>query len=196
MPTNQPKPSQSTIATKVGAVPYDANVPVDAILADAIRCIRARGITVGGLLQRTGDRLSNGRLSIWLDDVGTGETLRLDQPRGPGAKDCIVDPDALARATGLLRQAIGAAPRLIVINRFGYAESEGKGMRAEIVDAVVSGAVVLIPVRSSRLAGLEAFLGGPATMLEPSPTAIADWVAGSCNAAHSRQPLNDEPTNG
>jgi hypothetical protein len=174
MPISQPKPSP---ATKVGALPYDANVPVDAILADAIRRIRATGISVGGLLQRSGDRLSNGRLSIWLDDVGTGETLRLDQPRGPGAKDCIVDPDALTRAAGLLRRAIEAEHPVLVVNRFGYAESVGKGMRDEIAEAVVSGAVVLIPVRSSRLASLEAFLGGPVAMLEPSAAAIADWVS-------------------
>jgi hypothetical protein len=176
MPANQPMPSQSTIAAKVGVLPYDPHVAVDAILADAVHRIRARGISVGGLLQRTGDCLSNGRLSIWLDDVGTGETLRLDQPRGPGAKDCIVDPDALAQATNLLRQAIETAPRLIVINRFGYAESEGKGMLAEIADAAISGAVVLIAVRSARLDSLERFLGGPATVLQPSAAAIADWV--------------------
>jgi hypothetical protein len=176
MPANQTMPSQSTVAAKVGVLPYDADVAVDAILADAVDRIRARGITVGGLLQRAGERLSNGRTSIWLDDVGTGETLRLDQPRGPGAKDCIVDPDALAQAACLLRLAIEAGHRLIVINRFGYAETQGAGMRAEIADAVCSDAVVLIAVRSSRLASLEQFLGGPATVLQLSAAAIADWV--------------------
>ena len=89
-----------------------------------------------------------------------GETLRLDQPRGPGAKDCIVDPDALAQAGCLLRRAIEQRHPLIVVNRFGYAESIGGGMRAEIADAACSDAVVLIAVRVSRLEGLERFLGG------------------------------------
>jgi hypothetical protein len=185
MATNQPMPAQSNIAGKVGVLPYDRNVAVDAILAEAVHRIRARGIAVGGLLQRAGERLSNGRLSIWLDDVGTGETLRLDQPRGPGARDCIVDPDALAQAAYLLRRATEAGHHLIVVNRFGYAESEGGGMRAEIADVICSDAVVLIAVRVSRLDAFESFLGGPAMVLPPSPTAIADWVEQAIGARPS-----------
>jgi hypothetical protein len=169
-------PARSDIATKVGVLPYDRGLPVDAILAEAVQRIRVRGIAVGGLLQRAGERLSNGRFSIWLDDLGTGETLRLDQPRGPGAKDCIVDPDALARAACLLQRAAETSYRLIVVNRFGYAEGEGGGMRAEIADAICSGAVVLIAVRVSRLDAFERFLGAPAMVLPPSSGAIADWV--------------------
>ena len=176
MPKNPPMPANLDIAAKIGVLPYDKNVAVDAFLAEAVHHIRARGISVGGLLQRTGEPHSNGRLSIWLDDIGTEETLRLDQPRGPGARDCIVDPDALAQAACLLRRAIERGHHLIVVNRFGYAESEGGGMRAEIADAICSDAVVLIAVRGSRLDDLERFLGGAATVLPPSSTAIADWI--------------------
>lgn len=182
MATNQPMPALSDIAAKVGVLPYDTDVAVDAILGEAVRRIRARGMTVGGLLQRTGERLSNGRLSIWLDDVGTGETLRLDQPRGPGAKDCIVDPDALAHAACLLRRVIEQRQDVVVVNRFGYAESVGDGMRAEIADAICSDAVVLIAVRVSRLEALERFLGGAATVLPLASTAVADWVERAVSA--------------
>jgi molybdate transport system ATP-binding protein len=164
------------IAAKIGVLPYEKNALVDLVLAEAVDRIQARGISVGGLLQRTGEPHSNGRLSIWLDDIGTGETLRLDQPRGPGAKDCIVDPDALAQAACLLRRAVEQRYDLIVVNRFGYAESEGGGMRAEIADAVCSDAVVLIAVRESRLAGLEGFLGGAGSVLPLCSGSIADWV--------------------
>lgn len=182
MPTNPPMPANPDIAAKIGVLPYDTDVAVDAILAETVNRIRVRGISVGGLLQRTGEPHSNGRLSIWLDDVGTGETIRLDQPRGPGAKDCIVDPDALAHAACLLRRAVELGHPLIVVNRFGYAESEGGGMRAEIADAICCDAVVLIAVRVSRLDGLERFLGGAATVLPPSAVAIADWAERAVSA--------------
>jgi hypothetical protein len=173
MPTNPPQPD---IAAKVGVLPYEKYVAVDVVLAKAVDHLRARGISVGGLLQRTGEPHSNGQLSIWLDDIGNNETIRLDQPRGPGAKDCIVDPDALAHAACLLRRAIERGHDLIVVNRFGYAESEGGGMRAEIADAVCSDAVVLIAVRASRLDGLERFLGGAGSVLPLSAASIADWA--------------------
>jgi hypothetical protein len=173
MLTNPPQPD---IAAKVGVLPYAKHVAVDVVLAEAVARLRTRGVSVGGLLQRTGEPHFNGQLSIWLDDIGTGETLRLDQPRGPGAKDCVVDPDALAHAACLLRDAIEREHDLIVVNRFGYAESEGGGMRAEIADAVCSDAVVLIAVRTSRLDGLERFLGGSGSVLPLSSASIADWA--------------------
>ncbi len=46
--------------------------------------------------------------------------------------------------------------------------------RAEIADAICSGAVALIAVRFSLLSALEGFLGGSATVLLPSAAAIAD----------------------
>jgi molybdate transport system ATP-binding protein len=75
-----------------------------------------------------------------------------------------------------LRQTIEQRPAVIAVNRFGHTESEGDGMRAEIAEAVVSGAVVLIAVRRSLLADLEAFLGAPPTPLPADAAAIADWA--------------------
>jgi hypothetical protein len=176
MTSDQPLPARQDIAAKVGVLLYHATSMVDAVLAEAVRRVRDRGIAVGGVMQRTGDLLSNGKHSLWLDDIATGDAIRLDRPRGPGAKDCVLDTDALAQAAGILRRATEAGARLIVVNRFGHTETEGSGMRAEIADAIFSGAVVLIPVRASRLDDLEAFLGGPAAVMQQSPAAIADWV--------------------
>jgi hypothetical protein len=176
MTMNPRMPPQSDIASKVGVLLYDTTVEVDAILTDTVQRVRARGIAVGGLLQRLGERLSNGKQSMWLDDIATGRTIRIDQPRGPGARACILDTDALAQASLLLRRATEAEHALIVVNRFGHAETNGGGMRAEIADAICSGAAVLIAVRPSRLDGLESFLGGPASLLPPSPAALTDWA--------------------
>ncbi len=186
-PMMQPETSATA---KVGVLLYDTTVEVDAILSASVATLRARGIDVGGLLQRFGERMSNGKRSMWLDDVGTGRTIRLDRPRGPGATACILDPDALAEAACLLRRAAEARHAVIIVSRFGNAEADGGGMRAEIADAIFSGAVVLIAVRFSLLGDLEGFLGDPATVLLPTPLAIADWVD---HAMAIRQPVEIEP---
>jgi hypothetical protein len=186
MTTEQSTPPGPCMAGKVGALLYDDAVAVDAVLTAAVAAIRARGVVVGGLLQRFGERLSNGKQSMWLDDIATGRRIRLDQPRGPGAKACTLDLDALAQASCMLRYTIESAPALIVVNRFGRAEVEGGGMRAEIAEAICSGAAVLIAVRSSRLDQLRDFLGESPAPVMPSPQAIADWaerVTASCRKA-------------
>ncbi|WP_158258717.1 DUF2478 domain-containing protein [Rhodopila globiformis] len=192
--TTQPVPD---LAARVGVLLYDSTVEVDDLLATAIALIQARGMTVAGLLQRLGDRLSNGKRSMWLEDIATGRLIRLDQPRGPGATACVLDPDALAQGACLLQKAVASGADLIVVSRFGSAEAEGSGLRAEIAEAICAGAAVVIPVRFSMLPDLEGFLGGPGRLLPPSPAAVADWAGdtipgrkvvahGSFNPAGSR----------
>jgi hypothetical protein len=89
----------------------------------------------------------------------------------------VLDPDALAQCACLLQQAVASGADLIIVSRFGNAEADGSGLRAEIAEAICSGAAVVIPVRFSMLNDLEGFLGGPASLLLPSPAAIADWTA-------------------
>ncbi len=164
-------------ARRVGVVSYDDSAGLDAILSAAVDRARAQGLSVAGLVQRFGERTPGGKQTMWVEDLLTGQIIRLDQPRGPGAIACTFDTDALARAAFLLRTAADSGADVIVVSRFGSAEAEGRGLRQEIADAVCSGAAVLIPVRVSLLPALEIFLGGPATLLSASASAIADWAA-------------------
>jgi hypothetical protein len=164
------------VAAKVGVLLYHTSVEVDGIVTSVVERLRARGIKVGGLLQRFGEQLPNGKYRMWVDDITTGESIRLDKPRGPGASACILDPDALAQASCMLRRITEARPELIIVNRFGHAEADGGGMRPEIADAICSGAAVLISARFLYLGALERFLGGSPKVLLPSVVAITDWA--------------------
>ena len=169
-------PPDPDVAASVGVLVYDAGMEPHAVLTDAANLLRARGISVGGLLQRRGDRMASGKCGMWLDDIATGATIRLDEPRGAGAGACMLDTDALARAAWLLRHHIDAGISVIIVNRFGGMEADGAGLRAEIAEAICAGAVVLIPVRADRLAALEAFLGCAATLLPQTASGIAGWA--------------------
>jgi molybdate transport system ATP-binding protein len=174
--TQVTSPSIVDPAARVGVLLYHDTIEVDPILAAAVKLVQAQGIAVAGLLQRFGDRLPNGKRRMWVDDITTGQSIRLDQPRGPGAKACILDPDALTQCACLLQRAVASDAELIVVSRFGNAEADGSGLRDEIADAICSGVAVLIPVKFSMLDDLEGFLGGPASLLLPSPVSIADWA--------------------
>ena len=169
-------PKDPDVSASVGILVYDAGMEPHAVLTDAAGLLRARGVSVGGLLQRRGDRLPSGKCGMWLDDIPTGATIRLDEPRGAGAGACMLDTDALARAAWLLRGHIAAGISVIIVNRFGGMEAGGAGLRAEIAEAICSGAIVLIPVRADRLAALETFLGCAATLLPKTASGIAGWA--------------------
>src|SRR3954469_3428966 len=87
----QTTPAAPDPTAKVGVLLYDA-IEVDETLAATVALVRAKGIRVAGLLQRFGATLPNGKRSMWLEDIATGRSIRLDQPRGPGATACVLDP--------------------------------------------------------------------------------------------------------
>jgi hypothetical protein len=187
-PTTKLSTAAPGLTARVGVLLYDTSIEVDQILAAAVAQIRERTIAVGGLLQHFGERLANGKRSMWMEDIVTGTLIRLDRPRGPGATACMLDPDALAQAACILQRATASGAELLVVNRFGNAEADGRGMRSELADAICSGSAVLVAVRFSLLNDLEGFLGGPAHLLLPSPAAITVW-AENLVACRERMPL-------
>jgi hypothetical protein len=184
MTARPPMTPDPELSSRVGVLLYDTSLEIEAILTAAVERLRARGVSVGGLLQRFGEQLPNGKYRMWVNDITTGESLRLDKPRGAGASSCIVDPDALTQAACMLRRTTEARPDLIIINRFGHAEAEGGGMRPEIAEAVCSGAAVLLAARFAYLSALEEFLGSSPTALLPSAAAVADWAEHAAAIGH------------
>ncbi|HET6605075.1 MAG TPA: DUF2478 domain-containing protein [Rhodopila sp.] len=164
------------LTSRIGVMVYEPPTDAGRVFNPAIDLLHRRGVPVGGVAQRSGAPDAGRRPSLWIDHIETGRTRRLDRPRGPGSRACILDPDALAEAAVWLRQTIEQRPAVIAVNRFGHTEAEGEGMRAEIAEAVCSGSVVLIAVRRALLADLEGFLGEPPTLLPPDAAAIADWA--------------------
>lgn len=179
-------PFRDTIATPaktdiVGVV-YDNQRDVDAVLSAATDLLRAKGICVAGLLQRFGAPTLAGKRSMYVEDISSGERVRLDFPRGTGASGCLLDPDALARAACLVKRAIRSRPDVLIVNRFGRQEAEGHGLRSELAEAVCAGLPTVVAVGESWLADWEKFIGEPGHILPAKPNEIAIW---SCRRAKS-----------
>jgi len=65
---------------------------------------------------------------------------------------------------------------ILILNKFGKQEAEGRGMRDPIVKAVDQGIPVLVGVNSSRLDSWNAFCGGDSAIFEPDDPAIDRWL--------------------
>ncbi|MCK8784973.1 DUF2478 domain-containing protein [Roseomonas sp. NAR14] len=168
---------------RVATIAFDRALEVDAVLASTVAALRRKGFAVGGLMQHFGERLPGGKRSMWLEDIGSGERIRIDQPRGAGAISCTLDLDALARAACHLRDAIRSGADLLVVNRFGISEAEGGGMRAEIAEALCSGMPLLIAVRMDLLPAWGEFLGGTPWCLPAQSHAACAWALEAIEAA-------------
>ena len=171
----------------VGVV-YDGILDIDAVLSASVDLLRSRGVRVAGLLQHLGEPLPGGKRTMYVEDLSSGERIRLDIPRGPEASGCRLDSDGLNRAACALRNAIAQRPDVLMVNRFGKQEAEGHGMRAELAEAVSSGLPTIVAVNQSLVGEWEKFLGEPGHLLKPEPTEIVNWFCQRLRSAGRAEP--------
>jgi nucleoside-triphosphatase THEP1 len=178
------QPIQATEpAPRVAALRIADGVDVDGVIRHAIDILRARGLSVGGVVQRFGPPRPSGKRTMLVQDIQTGELIPIDQDLGPGALTCTLDPEGLAVASVILRRAIAAPVDVVVVNRFGKLEAAGEGLRADVAEALCAGLPVLIAVQDSLLADWRAFIGADVHLLPPDADLVAEWAW--TNAARS-----------
>lgn len=118
---------------------------------------------------------------LWL--LPNGPRWRITQDLGPGSTACRMDAGAFEQAVGLAMSRLHSrGADLVILNKFGLAEAEGRGFRALIADALGRGVPVLTGVSETHHAAFAAFAEGMATHLPPEEDAILDW----CRSSFSR----------
>lgn len=172
IPSDGPHPQFAAIVCEAGADP-------DAALRRAIATLRSRGITFGGIVHSDSPPAAAGRRMMLVEDIASGELLQISQDRGPQAQGCCLDTAALSAASRPVREAMARHVDVVVINRFGEQEANGRGLRAEFADAAMSGFVVVTVTRPDFLGAWMDFAGELGTVLRPDPDAVRDWIAGA-----------------
>lgn len=169
-------PESDDCGPQLAAVVFDHGINVDSVLREAIAALRNRGLRVGGAIQAIGKRWTKCRRVMTVENLLTGETLKISQDLGAEAQSCILDPAALAEASAMLRMAMNIHVDVVVGNRFGEQEINGHGLRVEFADAAMAGFIVLTAVQSRHVNGWIEFGGGYAVTFEPSTQTIVDWA--------------------
>lgn len=169
----------------VAAVRYEARFDIDDILLEAVVQLRMEGLTVGGVLQRSEPSAGSVCAQIRVIDILSGKTARITQEQGSGSRGCKLDPRGLAEMSCCVTDAIALRADLIVLNKFGRAESEGGGLRGCISDAVSAGIPVLTTVREPYVRPWRTFHDGMGTELAPSLPAVVRWCKAACRGARN-----------
>ncbi len=103
-----------------------------------------------------------------------GDTqFRISQNLGEESSGCRLDPAGLEAAVAEVAARLSGAGVLIV-NKLGKHEAEGRGFRPLIGQALAEGCAVLVGVNDRNLSGFLAFAEG---MEQPvAPEAALDWL--------------------
>lgn len=161
----------------LGYVIAEERGAADRCLAEVVHRLHAEGVAVAGAVQVNSDRGPAQVCDMDLHVIGPGRIIRISQNLGTLAKGCRLDPAGLEQAVGLVEATLdaGARPRLLVVNKFGKQEIDGRGFRPVIGRALAEGTAVLTAVNIASLPGFRAFAGGMEEEVAPETGAILDW---------------------
>jgi hypothetical protein len=159
----------------VAAIYHDGSGNIDLALADFAQRQRQAGRCVLGLLMRPRAGAVACQAAMFLTDIDTGDEYPVSQTLGSGSNACTADPQAFARASRVLRDALGRNPDLVISNRFGSLEAENGGFAAELLALLAAGIPVLTVVSARHLDAWHRFVG-VAPMLANDPAAWTAWL--------------------
>ncbi|MCF3974672.1 DUF2478 domain-containing protein [Paracoccus salsus] len=148
----------------------------DLILAGLAADIEARGLRCCGTVQINSERGDSGPCDMDVRVLPSGPVLRISQDLGPSSRGCRLDPVALETAVGLVVARLSSGADLLIINKFGKHEAEGRGFRDVIAQALAMDVPVLVGLNGLNQDAFETFAGGMAVQLPPEPAALRDWV--------------------
>src|SRR5450631_3656440 len=145
----------------------------DEVLRTFASDLNARGYRAVGLVQLGHHCLDAPKLSAML--VHTGEELQLFQNLGGCATGCRLDVGQLLDAGAQVASAIDQGADLVIVNRFGRQEREGKGLSFLVERALSADVPVVIAVPSHRFTDWIKFADGMSVKLHCDPGSLNAW---------------------
>jgi hypothetical protein len=157
----------------LAALVYEPDQDPDAILRDFAAELKAGGYRAVGLVQLGHHCVDAPGLSAVL--VHSGEELQLFQDLGACATGCRLDVGQLLDAGGRVAGAIDEGADLVIVNRFGRQERDGKGLSYLVERALSADIPVVIAVPSHRFADWIKFADGMSVRLRCDRASLSAW---------------------
>ncbi|MDG3039899.1 DUF2478 domain-containing protein [Roseicyclus marinus] len=148
----------------------------DLVLERLAAALAARGLRCCGTVQINSERAEAGPCDMDVRVLPGGAILRISQDLGPQARGCRLDPAALETAVGLVAAGLSSGADLLIVNKFGKHESEGRGFRSVIAEAVAMDIPVLVGLNALNRPAFESFAEGMAIGLPPDAAELMDWA--------------------
>ncbi|MTH76851.1 DUF2478 domain-containing protein [Paracoccus aestuariivivens] len=156
----------------------------DRFLAAIASELQAKGLRLAGTVQTNIERADRARCDMDILVLPDGPILRISEDRGDLARGCRLDAGALEDAVVGVTRALPSAD-LLIVNKFGKQEAEGRGLTPTIANALECGIPVILGVNGLNLPAFEEFAGGLAQALPADATTVLEWCLshGRRNAA-------------
>lgn len=159
---------------KIAYVTLQGRGRTDDLISAVADRLTARGLRLAGTVQSNHDRPDRRKCDMDLRVLPDGPTVRISEDRGGLARGCILDSGALEQTVFEVEQRLDGAD-ILIVNKFGKRESEGKGLTSVIAEALHRDIPVLVGVNGLNLAAFLAFAGEDIEGLAPCPETVVEW---------------------
>ncbi len=146
------------------------------LVADLVSDLQARGVRLCGTVQIDIERADTDKCDMDVRVLPDGPTIRISQSLGLQSRGCRLDPDALEEAVALTNKALEDGADLLIVNKFGKHEADGRGFRDTIGRALELGVPVLVGANKLNVDALVEFCGGLAEPLPAEPERLLTWA--------------------
>ena len=155
------------------ALVYDDGSAIDPFLWSTIAQFRAQGLRLAGVAQINEHRPGRRRCDMIIEELSSGNRFRISQDRGDLARGCRLDHGALAAVVIAVETSLRGDVDMLILDKFGKEEAEGRGFRDAIALAVASQVPVLIGVPARNCDAWRTFCGD-----EGVTTTVENWTSG------------------
>ncbi|MEP2718847.1 DUF2478 domain-containing protein [Pseudophaeobacter sp.] len=148
----------------------------DQILHQLSQRLLASGLSPCGIVQVNSERTDSCRCDMDVQVLPEGPVIRISQTLGEEARGCRLDPAALEQSVALAEAALQDGADLLIINKFGKHEAEGRGFRNVIGEALAKEIPVLVGLNQLNRAAFFDFIGDLGVELPPQLAPLEEWV--------------------
>lgn len=147
----------------------------DLVLEKFATLLKADGIKTCGVVQVNSDRENCHKCDMDVVVLPDGPVIRISQSLGKDAKGCRLDPAALEGAVSEVEVRLKDHADILIVNKFGKHEANGRGFRDVIATACEREIPVVVGVSKLNVEAFQEFCDGAAVLVQADAAALAVW---------------------
>ena len=148
---------------------------LDLVMFRLAEKLAQEGWRTAGIVQTNTDCGDDRPCDMDVKVLPDGPVMRISQSLGKDSRGCRLDMNALETAVGNVSQILNAQTDVLLINKFGKQEADGRGLRGVIGTAVGLGVPVVCGVNALNREAFLRFSDGCAQQVETDVDALYAW---------------------
>ncbi|MEP4199171.1 MAG: DUF2478 domain-containing protein [Aliishimia sp.] len=157
----------------------------DLLLLGVSKGLADRDVLCCGTVQINSECETQGPCDMDVQCLPDGPVIRISQTLGKHARGCRLDPNALEQAVGWVETRLTQDIDVLIVNKFGKHEADGRGFREAIAIALAQDIPVIVGLNNMNKEAFHSFTGGLAVELSPDADVLLGWVDEALGRVHS-----------